>query len=1853
MKKIILHPVSLLLYITFVITSCGEKEKAQIKSPEYNPDIAAFTSGLISGESNIIVRLASDFNRSEDNLSAIPEKFFSFDPSIEGKSWWVDSRTIEFRPDKKLPSGTKYKASFKLSKLFSDKNKKDFNFFFTTLPLNMSVDFDGIKPYNTQDLSWNKISGTIRVSDKVDPDKIEEILSVQQNGRKLSVNWFHPGNEKTHHFTIDSVERKDNAGKVEVSWNGNKAGIKTEGKREYSVPGLGDFILINHKIIQQPDQYIVLQFSDPLNLNQSLKGLISLSNNTDLKFSIEGNEIRVYPTVKQSGTLDLQMEPGIENIQGYTFKNTEILTLDFEAMKPAVRLIGNGVIIPGSDGILFPFEAVNLKAVDVKIIKIYEDNVSQFLQINDLNGGEELKRAGRLVIKKTIDLIPERPINFGEWNAFSLDLGKLVESEPGAIYRVELSFRKQHSLYPCPNDPNSELTQQNDEFESIGEDDLAYWDAGGYDYWYEYEDYDWDEKDNPCSSSYFSYYGRKAARNVLASNIGIIAKSGDDNSWLFVVTDLRTTSPLSGVKLNILNYQHQLMASLTTNKDGLSEVKLEDQPYLLIASKEQQRGYLRLDQNAGLSMSQFDVSGSQTQKGIKGFLFGERGVWRPGDTLHISFILEDKGKSIPADHPVVFEFTDPQGKLKERIISTEGLNGFYRFDVATHPDDKTGNWSAVIKIGGLSFYKTFKIETVKPNRLKIDLDFGKEMIYSGDGKVTGKLQVKWLHGAIAGGLKTRVEAIFSKKSTKFKGYDSYNFTDNTKYFAPAEEIIYDGNVNDQGQVSIHPDISLGSSPGMLNAIFTVRAFDQGGDFSINQFTIPVSPYPVYIGLMNPKGDQFGMLETDTLQRFDVVSLTEKGLPFAKKNLEVSIYKLEWQWWWHSADENLASYISNSGHSRVFNTKINTDQSGKGSFHYKVSYPDWGRFLIIVKDPVGGHSTSSIVYFDWPGEAGRASRKDPMSASILAFSSDKTQYNIGETATLSIPSGEDGRIFLSIENGSRILDHYWIKTVKGQTSFSFTITEEMTPNVYVNASLLQPHSQTKNDLPIRMYGVIPIMVEDSKTHLQPVISMPDVLHPESEAQVKITEQNGRDMTYTLAIVDEGLLDLTRFSTPDPWKHFYAKEALGIRTFDLYDLVLGAYGGRIDGVYAIGGGDDEGNIQPAKRANRFVPVVRFLGPFHLKPNKKNEHRINIPNYVGSVRTMVIARHESAYGNAEKTTPVRNPLMVLPTLPRVIGPDEEVSLPVTVFAMEDHIKDVNVSVEINDLFTLKESSKSLSFSSIGDKTIYFKLKVKDKTGIGKVKVNVTSGKEQASKNIEIDVRSPNPVITENIYYITEAGESWQKAFDLPGMTGTNSGILEVSSMPPFDVGRRLKSLLLYPYGCLEQVVSAAFPQLYLSEVMEVNDALKKTTEKNVKTAIEKMNSYSLPSGGFGYWPGSTKENEWSGIYAGHFLLEAKEKGYQIPSALLNNWIRFEQKSAQNWNGNRYEGEWEIRGMELTQAYRLYALALAGSPEIGPMNRLREKTSLNTVARWRLAAAYVLAGQKEVAEKMVAALSTNIPDYKASEYTYGSTLRDRALILETLTLLGKKEQAIPLMLQISEELRSDAWLSTQTTAYSLLSIVKYLGKSGTSSELNYEYAFSGDKTVKAATKMPVSRVNIDFKNKVSDKLSLKNNSTGTIYAKLSLSGVPLAGKEKDKMQNLSMTVEYRDLDGNKTDVGRMVQGSDFIALVTVYNPGTLGNYTDLALNQIFPSGWEIQNQRLFETASGDYDLPEYQDIRDDRVYSFFSLSGDQRKQFAVRLTASYEGRFYLPAVSCGAMYRNDVSAVISGQWVEVVKQD
>ncbi|HBU78541.1 MAG TPA: hypothetical protein DEF18_10605, partial [Muricauda sp.] len=940
-------------------------------------------------------------------------------------------------------------------------------------------------------------------------------------------------------------------------------------------------------------------------------------------------------------------------------------------------------------------------------------------------------------------------------------------------------------------------------------------------------------------------------------------------------------------------------------------------------------------------------------------------------------------------------------------------------------------------------------------------------------------------------------------------------------------------------------------------------------------------------------------------------------------------------------DNLSRYENATVHRPFKEMEVTTGSDGKANFNINVPDEQGGRYLIRVMDEVSGHATGRTAYFyrNWWR---RPASADAESSKILIFSTDREKYSLGEEATVTFPSDKGGRALISIENGTEVLSQQWIETSAKETRATIPITAEMAPNAYVNISLLQPHSQVKNDLPIRLYGVVPLLVENPATFLEPQISMPDVLQPETSYKVTVSEANKKPMTYSLAVVDDGLLDLTRFTTPDIHSSFYARQALGVKTFDIFDDVMGAYSVSVDNIYAIGGGGIGAGAKNRK-AQRFKPVVTYLGPFTLKAEEKASHTIDMPNYVGSVRTMVVAGNpNSAYGNAEKTTPVRKPLMVLTSIPRKLSPGETVTIPVTVFAMESKVKNVKVNIDAGKaLEPINGTSKNITFDAVGEQIVNFDFKVNPTSSFQTIKVTATGGDESASNETEIDVENPNPVTTKSELYTLDPNGAQTITMETFGTSGTNEAFIEFSTLPPMDFSKRMDYLLRYPHGCVEQTTSAAFPQLFLADVLDITFDKKKEIEKNVKAAIDRLSDFQIPNGGLSYWPGYGNADDWGTSYAGHFMLEAKKEGYQLPLTFLSNWLRYQKNAARQWsNQSTYYND------DVSQAYRLYTLALAQQPELAAMNRLRETANLSNEAKWRLAAAYALVGKKEVAEAIAQKANINFKPNNYNYRTYGSVFRNRAMALETMVILGDPQQR-ELAVSLAKNLSSQQWYSTQETAFALLALSKMVMKNGGRS-IDLTFTNNG-KNINVKTDRAIAQRELSVTS-FKEEFELKNNQGNIIYATLTQTGKLPVGEELAQQQNLRLSVNYQDPLGNSVNINELRQGTEFEAKVTIFNSSD--DYIDnVALTHIVPSGWEIVDTSFVSGDNENASKADYVDTRDDRTHLYFDLDAKKSKVFTIKLNASFLGDYYLPGAQAEAMYDNNYQARNKGQWVKIVQ--
>ena len=1859
MFRTALWRVPLLALCVAMLSACSDRTEKIIPDSAFTPYIPAFTAGHISARSPILVRIA-DGQTWRDSSNAALQKLFILKPATEGTVTWYDHLTLAFTPKQRLKQDETYTILFSLADLIEvPKEVKEFAFQVTTYRQGIDARISDLQSLSNTDLTWQRALVAVHTSDNATGQDLEGCVTAEQNGRPLRLTWEHEPNGTFHRMAADSVQRGEQASSVIFRWNGERIDSEDKGELVFPIPSIGELQLVNTETNSEGEQYAALLFSDPLDAAQDVSGLSGITGVDETRVSIDGNRLLLYPSTRLTGEHQAFVAAGLMNVNGRKLGKYLTIDLTFEEVKPDVRLVGSGTILPSTDGLLFPFEAVNLNAVDVRIVRIYADNVTQFLQVNDLAGERELARVGRPILKKMVPLRGKDAPALGRWNRYYLDLAELIKTEPGAIYRVSIGFRRSYSTYPCPDQTPGTNTLQSAAAEAEGDDDDEQWDSPNDHYYYEDEYYEYEEeydhrqREDPCSPSYFRGKTAVVERNILASDLGLIAKRGNSGEVLVAVSDLITTEPMSGVKVQVLDMQRRSIGDLVTDKEGFITLpKSKHKAFLLVASKGQQRGYLKLDEGSALNVSEYDVSGEAVDKGLKGLLYGERGVWRPGDSLYLTFILQDAEVKLPKDHPVVLELTDPQGRLDQRLVRTTGVDGTYAFRCATDPEAPTGMWGARVLVGGTSFYKPIRIETVKPNRLKILLDVGGDRLTAADASRRVKLTSTWLHGAPAKELKTRVTVNLTRNYAGFKGYEKYLFDDLNSTLSADEQVVFDGSLNADGKVEFPFEVSAGrGAPAVVNANVVTRVFEAGGDASIDRSDIPFYPYTAYAALRpaEPTG-YWGTYLTDTTYRFAVASINALGKTLAGHKLRAQVVKVSDSWWWDGDMEGTNSYMSAPSSQIISDQELTTDAQGKATFNFRVARPEWGRFVVRLSDEASGHVSAAQVYVDWPGYEGRSRRQGGKEAAMLTFNADKEKYEVGDQCTLTIPTSGQGRALISLETGSRILDAKWVKVTGKETRFTFPVTADMSPNVYAHVTLLQPHAQTANDLPIRLYGVIPVFVEDKTTHLFPEVAMAAEIRTDQPFSVEVKEKNGEAITYTLAIVDEGLLDLTRFKTPDAWKHFYAREALGVRTWDLYDHVIGAFGQQLQRVLALGG-SDEGGPADATKANRFKPVVRFVGPFKLAAGAKGKHSFTISNYVGSVRVMVVANAEQrAYGSAEKTVPVRKPLMLLATMPRVVGPGETVDLPVTVFAMDRKVKDVTLRLEANAFFTpLDGSSQQLHFNAIGDQVAYFRVKVKEGIGVGKVKLIAEGAGEKATESIEIQVRQPNGPQTSVAQSVLEVGASWQQSPAPVGILGTNTAYMELSTIPPVDLGRRLQYLVGYPHGCVEQTTSKAFPQLYLADVVEVTDRMAQEMRGNVEAALRKLKQFQQPGGAFSYWPGENYVDDWCSVYVGHFVVEAERKGFAIPTGMRSKWLESQRKAARDWSPDT-QNDWSNANRETLQAYRLWIMALANAADLGAMNRLRTTPDLSFQARWSLAAAYATANRKDVARELVKGIATAAAPYTELAYTYGSDLRDDAIIAEALMRMDDKVNAAMVIKRIAEELSSEDWYSTQTTAFGLLAVARLAEQTQLATGISFKQTVSG-KTLDRFSKKSIVHVDLptpDGKRSV----TIVNTGKNLLYARLVRSGTPMAGEERAENNGLALDVRYQTMDGRLLDPANITQGTDLMAVVTIQHNGVRGWYQNLALTQVFPSGWEIRNSRIEGTEEAAANSAfSYQDIRDDRVMTYFNLHAGEQATYRVFLNAAYMGRYYLPASICEAMYDHTVNARDRGRWVNVTR--
>ncbi|MDY0280362.1 MAG: MG2 domain-containing protein [Salinivirgaceae bacterium] len=1805
----IVSTVLILLFIFMQISlfqSCSDR-----KSQERPSIIASHTTGVISVKSPIRIHFQQPLIDFNDVSTSPSEKLMEISPNIKGKAIWVNQNLLEFMPSTQFKPNQNYTVKINL-KAISDTLSFSYKFDFRTIKPTMNVNITKIESIEFDGKKGYCVHGTINTNDYVSTEDLSPVLKA--NIENISLNpTFSSESGQSHSFVIDSITGTVNSQIMTIKYDGSAIDASEKGEFTYQIPSINEFKIINHTVSYDPEPVIIINFSDILHPDQDYTGMVQLANISNLQIIADKNSLKIYPKHTDNGNFNLTIHQGIKSISDEKLAQTSTFNVNLSNLKPELRKTNAKIITPPTQqGTLFEFEATHLKAVDVRIYQVFQDNVIQFLQVNDYDESWELDRVGKRVYQSTINLEGQAESSSDGWSKYYLDLSKLIENEPGALYHIQIGFRKEHVIWNCIENLEENRTLTNDEFWNQFED-------------YSYDQYSWQTSDDPCNNNYYGF--RKAIRhNYLSSNIGLIAKKDGKSRVTVFATSINQNKPLANCTIKALNFQQQVIETKTTDENGKVVFSGNESIYFIQAQNSNDRNYLKLQLDKKLSTSNFNVDGIEARDGIKAYIFTERDVYRPGDTVFMGFMIHDPQKTIPTTHPIHVYVTNSNGQnMFESRFQYSG-EPMHRIDIPTKSDALTGRWSAHFTIGKKGFTKQFRVETIRPNRMEIIHNIPDTI---DSKKFTANIFVQWLHGGSAGNQEFKTDITATPHLIKFKSYPGYIFDNPYEESYNQEWEASNVKLDQEGKINVKISIPKGLNSATYKLICAFRASEPNGQFTLSSAQTIISPYDNLTGINLPKADgQWEQYQSKKKYSGKIILTDIHGIKKSvNQKVNVKIYKRNWRWWYQSSSNDY-DYMTNSSSDLISNYTANV-VDGKGSFDFSIT-DSWGYYQIVVQNAETKQLVSTIIRVGDDGFSGERSSQD---VATLDLTISKNEFLLDEMISLTFPSSEDGKALISIENGQEIIHSEWVKTTEKYTTYQIKASAKMSPNVYFNVTMLQPFAQSTNDRPLRLFGIVPCKIIDPATQLFPVLESPDKVNCNEPFTVKISERNGNKMKYMLAIVDEGLLGITSYKTPKPWGFFHSQEALGVETWDIFDHIMGAMSGFVGRVIGIGGDDGGVGSDPTALNTQFKPVVKFMGPFVLEKNKLETHKIELPAFLGAVRVMVISATNQSWGSESKRITVSSPLLLTVSTPRILTPGDNFDLPITIFGSAETKSLIKVTIKSAENLTINSKDISVNLDDKHRGSITLPCQVKSEIGQAGLVLEATDGKHNSTYEFKIPIENPTPMLYTVEQRSLEPNAHWKIGIQPIGVIGTNSAVVELSSIPPIDMEKHLQFLLNYPYGCLEQTTSTAFPLLYIGYITELDAERKEKINSIVSQTIKRIYGFQDATGVLNYWQGTSNYIEWADLYAGDFLIDAQTKGYKVDEKVLNRWISVHRKKASKWVNSGALSR-------LNQSYRLFVLAKSKHEDIGAMNRLRNTPNLEYQTRQFLAMAYQEQGRLKTAKALLNTES-DIQEEEIWRYTFGSTIRDQSVKMMALTATEDLTGAYGIMVDLSEQLSKDNWHSTQTLGFMMRAIGTYIIRSGYAEKLEASYKINSGKEIKIKTTKPFARIVIPMQYSVNQKIDITNNSKAVLFARLQNSGKPLPSPIEAVNNTISLMANYKTMEGNSIELSNLKQGSDFIAIIKITNPGSSNNLENLALEFTVPAGIEILNPRLLGIES---ELNEsaytYRDYRDNKVYTFFDLRSGESKEFQFKINAAFAGEFYLPPIQCSQMYNTAITA-------------
>ncbi len=1820
-----------LLALSCLVISCGKNNK-DLLNPAKDQELlsqhfSAATVGVISANSNLQYVLISPVSQeiSEDELQNV----IKLNPNVKGKVSLVNHTILTFVPDEPLASNKAYTINIDMKKLDDQRYEDVIVYQIKTLFQDLSVSRDGIL---IGDDGAQTYLLTVRTADKADTDKLLNCIVTDADNKTIT-------EIGSNEYQVSLVWNQGVKSSSSISYDGKAIGSTSKNDISLYTLKKNTFNVIDFKYNAAKKEYNIY-FSQLLRRQMDMTGLITV-NDKNAEYTIKDNLLTIFlANVSDKSKVEIKLNTGIRSNEGLALPETQSFTINIEDELPAIQFVNSGHYFPSDGAFKIPVKTRALEKMRLAVIEIKPENVKHYLAWNTMDYTDyyTLRKFGKPVFDEVV-LLNQGIKDDDGWMVHGIDLSQKVKRNPGSVYHIAMEFAPEYTTLACKD----KLSKYNYSGNIPNMDYFKFKDSYYRDYFYYNEDYDyWEDRKNPCKLGF--YYNQYITEGLfICSDYSIIAKKAG-NTYHIALSRLNDLSLVANAKVSIYNMQGERIEEKTTDANGFAVFdKIYEDVTIVEVKNHNQITYLTLDAEQSNSLTEFDISGERSEEETAFYIYTDRDIYRPGDSIFVNFMVNNSAIDMPKGLPLAMSFYDLDNMVLDKQIQTLNPDNklIYSFVLHTQAQAKTGVYRCIFQIGPKKLRKNIRIETIKPNTTEVLYRYDKESnktIY-GD-VVSGQIHARYLSGFDLANGYISASAKISKLASPFPGYNNYHF--NVYDDDQATNInLYTLTTDAKGRGSFRSDISFKKYGTPVKMYVETETTLPDGGMSKEGSSITISPFNTYVGAVKRNGSGWnGTYNLHENISIDLVSVTDKGtLNGTSSTISYKLQKAVDSWWVEKYRYSaLGNYISSATWKDMDHD--NTTFTSKGNISLGKSLES-GVYLLTMIDNKSNHSTQ--VYFSIIDQSSRDSGSESF---LVDFEIEKESYKTGEDVKLKLPAIKDGKALISIERGSKVLEQKWVNLSNKKSSVELTSKSDWAPNVYIHVTVVQNYLQQDNDMPLRMYGVKYLRMDKSKQSLTPVTDIPATLESNKKYTFNVSEKEGRPMEYTIALVDEGLLGLTGFKTPNPDRHFNGKFPLLVKTWDIYQNLIAWFNGTFAGIISIGG-DDAYNPDAIAEINRFKPVVMHLGPYKLGDKGKNNHTITMPNYVGKLRMMIVAVNHDNFGSFEKLIPVKNPIMVQTQLPRSLNVTDKVKLPVSIFRDDKSISAFNLTTKADATFVKGlPASTNLSFNGKDLMTHIINMDVQNKVGHLKLDIGAQAGTKSMTESTDIMVNYPHAYESEGKKHVVEKGKSISLKISPKGYKEVFTSDIIISGIKVPDFTKYADELIQYPYGCLEQITSKGYGMLYLDKVLTLEPKEEKERLNHLQNVLFEVSKLQQDDGKFKYWENGYYDG-WADVYVGNFLVEMNSlKQLGMYKDMLDKWLSGQVSLANNWALSNISSSYLYENESLIQAFRLYTLAKANKSAKSGLNRfVTNSEAKNPLTWWLIAGAYQLGGfdtkAKEYMDKAESLqMQDDVNDWNS--YSFGSKARDLAVTVEILSYIQPSKKKMDHYYDaMVEACNQTSWASTQTMGFAFIAAYKYFGKSlEVNKKVKYDISglANGNKSYTHSSFDPkVVRIRSTDWNKI---IKITNQGDGQLYIYQNTRFIDNVTEKAENAEGLQLAVEYFNATNNTAGLDGIRLGDDIVISVTVANQLPI-DQTHLALNYKVPSGWELINPRLYETNSQtNTNGIQYQDYRDDRVYTFLELKAGGRKTIRFKAKATFSGDFYMPAISFQHMYQADVSA-------------